>query len=108
MDQEVLGGGGDELSLVLEDLGPGLDGGDISRQSMARSNISLPVVNELLELLDGGDDVASLDVLDSLQDVLLERLGGSVASFELREVVISNHTVEEASGDLRERKELLS
>ena len=64
---------------------------------MARFSGNLEVVDDLLELLDGFDEVQVLQVAEGRFDILNEWLGAGVALFDLSEVIISNHTVKESS-----------
>ena len=73
---------------------------------MARGRIGLEVEDKLLELLDGTEDVECFDILEGGFEVVPERRDTSVAALELSEVVIPNHSVEEASGELGDHKEV--
>ena len=66
VEKEVLGGVGNEGLGLGEDSGPLLDGGEVVVHSSvhARSHVGLEVEDELLELLDGGEDVEGLEVLE--------------------------------------------
>ena len=95
----MLGCSFNQWSLVLEDLSPGLDGVDVFTHVLARSDILLEMENETLELLDSTDDVELLKVVESGVQVSPERSGTCVTGLELGEVVLTNHTVHEASGE---------
>ena len=73
---------------------------------MARGRIGLEVEDKLLELLDGTEDVECFDILDGGFEVFPERRDTSVAALELSKVVIPNHSIEEASGELGDHKEV--
>jgi len=69
----VLGRGGDQLSLVREDLGPGLDGCDIVAHSVAGSSISLEVVDEAFEIFEGREDMEGFKILQGSLQVAPQR-----------------------------------
>ena len=101
MEEVVLGGARDEAGRVLELGGPLLNGSDIVTHVSARGNVHLEVVDESLKVLESLNEVKVLDVLESIGDIVEERLGASVAGLHLREVVLTNHAVDETSSDLR-------
>lgn len=57
MEEVVLGGGGNKRLGGLEGLGPKFNGGDIVLHLCARCDIELEVVDELLELLQGTENM---------------------------------------------------
>ena len=79
VEEVVLGGLGDEGLGLLEDGGPLLNSLDVVTHGGARSNIKLEVVDELLELFHGFDDVETLNVVESGLEVGEERGDASVA-----------------------------
>lgn len=64
------------------------------------------MVDKLLEVLEGREDVEALDVVEGGLKVGEEGLGAGVARLHLGEVVISNHAVDETSGELRGGEEV--
>ena len=73
---------------------------------MARSRVGLEAGDELLELFDGTKDVEGFDIFECGFEVSPEGRDTSVAALEFREVVITNHSVEEASGELGHHEEV--
>merc|ERR1719225_1012320 len=110
VEKEVLGGVGDEGLRRGEDSGPLLDGGEVVVHSSvhARSHVGLEVEDKLLELLDGGEDVEGLEVLERGIKVGPERGDARVAGLNLFEMVVANHAVDETSSEVWEHHDVKS
>ena len=110
VEKEVLGGVGNEGLGLGEDSGPLLDGGEVVVHSSvhARSHVGLEVEDELLELLDGGEDVEGLEVLERGIKVGPERGDARVAGLNLFEMVVTDHAVDETSSEVWEHHDVKS
>ena len=62
VDEPVFSKGLNESGWLLEDLGPLLDGSDVVTDVLAWGNVFLEVEEELLEVLEGGDDLEAFEV----------------------------------------------
>ena len=102
----VLGDSRGKSRGALEDLSPGLNGGDVVAHSLARSNVFLEVGDEGLDLLDGVKDVEGLDVGEGSLKEAKEGGHALVARLHLSKVVVSHHTINEASHHLGQHQEI--
>jgi hypothetical protein len=98
--KEVLAHGLDDLLLVLEDLGPLLDGLDVFRGVLAIRNISFKRLNKLTQVGDGGVLVSALESRDGLLDQVEGLFAVRVAELKLSEVVLGDHAVDESRDKL--------
>ena len=102
----VLGDSGDESGWAEELLGIDFDGGHIVLHLCARGGIELEVVDELLELLNGTDEVEGLDVSESGSEVAVQIVSTSIAGLHLGEMALTNHAVDETGSKLRDGKKI--
>ena len=106
VESVVLGDLGGESGGRLEDLGPGLDGGDVVAHALAWGDVLLEVEDEGLELLDGAEDVEGFEVGQGGLEEAVERGDAGVAGLHLLEVVVSDHAVDETGSELGKHQEV--
>ena len=97
--KEVLGDCRDELALVSEDTGPGLDGVQVVLHVLAYIELFRHLLAEEEELKATLGDVVpatSLEVLDDLDELVVHSSSG-VASLNLGQMVVCGHAVDETS-----------
>ena len=99
MEEPVLSEFLNEGAWFLEHLSPCLDSSDVVLEvfALAWSNIHLEVVDEGFEVLESRDDVELFEVLNEFMDVWSLLIGTLDASLEFREVVLTDHAVNETS-----------
>lgn len=100
VNKEVLGDCRDELALVSEDTGPGLNGCQVVLHVLASLELLRHLEADEEELKAALGDVVpatSLEVLDSLRELVVHLSSTGVASLNLGQMVVCGHAVDETS-----------
>ena len=103
VQQVVLGNSRDQLGLVCEDRGPALDGAKVILHVLARVQLLWHLEADKEQVKHALSDIvpaASLEVTDGSHELLVHLGCARVASLKLGQVVLSCHTVDEASQDV--------
>merc|ERR1711957_822679 len=97
VDQEVLLDSSLKLGGVLEDLGPGDDGGEVGGDGLAVSKLSGEGSSDSHEILNSSGNVIGLGISEGLSEVSLEGLATIVTGLNFGELILLNKSVEKSS-----------
>ena len=103
VESVVLGKSGGQLGRVGEDLGPGLDGCDVTVHVLAGAQRLRDLQGRQSELKSSLGIVvpaALLDVLNAVLNLLVHELSPLEAGFDLSQVIVTGHSIDEAGNEV--------